>query len=93
MLTGCVTRRSDFLIAHNRKIAVPTDMYKMAFQAKIKFSPRLMRHNQFPASYPSLRSLQICRVTNTSEEIYKNLGLKVPTGNEELEEVRAKLRW
>ena len=32
-------------------------------------------------------ALQICRVTNTSEEIYKNLGLTMPTGKEEDEEV------
>ena len=29
-------------------------------------------------------NLQICRVTNTSEEIYKNLGMKMPTGDEEM---------
>ena len=31
--------------------------------------------------------LHVRRVTNTSEEIYKNLGLQMPTGKEEDEEV------
>ena len=32
--------------------------------------------------------LHVRRVTNTSEEIYKNLGLQMPTGKEEDEEVK-----
>jgi len=61
----------------------------MALNVGIK--PNIMHRNaaQLPGSKLSWRrNLQICRVTNTSEEIYKNLGLEVPTGNEELEEVR-----